>query len=768
LGAAVLLGALLVGFLPSVASAHYADPGINGAQIDVLATNNADTGLFPAPQYVTVKGIHFIPNSAVQIFECQAGAVDLHSECVPAGAAVSDGSGSFNTDAGSTSPGRAAVSITFRDSLCKSIGPTQCEVAAATYDPVTSQPTSQAAHAICFYAQAPLTEVAPCSQHMGTTTTTAAPPPEPEWQAAPPMAVAREQLATAVGNDGRIYALGGNAGDGTPLNSAEAFDPCTHRWTVLRNMQTPRTEFAAAGGSDGRIYAIGGRDRAQGTPLSTVEAYDPLTDAWSFVGSLAVPRADLAATRGPDGRIYAIGGIVGPSTAPTAVATVEVLDPTTYQWALGAPLSYPRYGHGAASPGDGHMYVLGGMGELRPNPLTPVERYTPGTSGAPGTWQPTSTAPAFLSPNLAVAAGGDGRIYAAGGTDSGTTASRTVHDYQPATDTWTIRAEGLSTPRTLLGAADGRDGRVYALGGATDLSNLNGPTLLASVESLQVGPNLCPRLTEPADFDGNFTTDFSVFRPASGAWYVQGGASLGWGAPGDIAVPADYDGDHHTDEAIFRPSTGLWAIHPSGGGADVFVTYGVGSDIPVVADYDGDGRADIAIWRPDTGTWWIHRSSDGADVAVTFGISGDVAVPGDYDGDGKADLGIFRSGTWFTHSLVTGTDTATSYGAPGDVPVPADYDGDMTTDLAVYRPSTGTWFLHHSSDSSDEAFGFGTGTDIPEPGDYNGDRIADPAVFRPSSGQWFVETGETTSWGVGTDVALPLPPAVRLAFYGGP
>jgi hypothetical protein len=265
-----------------------------------------------------------------------------------------------------------------------------------------------------------------------------------------------------------------------------------------------------------------------------------------------------------------------------------------------------------------------------------------------------------------------------------------------------------------------------------------------------------------------------VFR--SGAWFVKDGTSTSYGAPGDIPVPADYDGDGKTDVAIFRPSTGLWAIHPSGGGADVFVTYGVGTDVPVVADYDGDGKTDIAIWRPDTSTWWIHRSSDGTDQAFTYGIATDVPVPADYDGDHKADIAMFRSGTWFVHRSSDGTDTATVYGAAGDIPVPANYDapgtyadgyhdGDYVADFAVFRPSSGTWYLHHSSDGTDEAFGFGVGGDVPVVGDYNGDGIADPAIYR--NGTWFVETGQVVGWGISTDVPLPLPYAIRRAFFGG-
>ena len=47
----------------------------------------------------------------------------------------------------------------------------------------------------------------------------------------------------------------------------------------------------------------------------------------------------------------------------------------------------------------------------------------------------------------------------------------------------------------------------------------------------------------PADFNGDGKTDFGIYRPSTGAWYVafSGGesttATASWGASGDIPVP---------------------------------------------------------------------------------------------------------------------------------------------------------------------------------------------------------------------------------------
>jgi hypothetical protein len=93
-------------------------------------------------------------------------------------------------------------------------------------------------------------------------------------------------------------------------------------------------------------------------------------------------------------------------------------------------------------------------------------------------------------------------------------------------------------------------------------------------------------------------------------------------------VPGDYDGDGKTDFAVWRPTTGQWFIIPSGNPAtQITQSFGLDGDIPVPADYDGDQIADIAVWRPTTGQWYIIPSSSPMSFTVTsWGLSGDVPV----------------------------------------------------------------------------------------------------------------------------------------------
>ncbi|MDQ2746305.1 MAG: FG-GAP-like repeat-containing protein [Acidobacteriota bacterium] len=259
------------------------------------------------------------------------------------------------------------------------------------------------------------------------------------------------------------------------------------------------------------------------------------------------------------------------------------------------------------------------------------------------------------------------------------------------------------------------------------------------------------------DFDGDGKSDVSVFRPATGAWYLlqstAGFTGAQFGQNGDVIVPADYDGDGKTDLAVWRQ--GVWYLQRSTAGF-TGIQFGSIGDIPAPADFDGDGKADLAVFRPSTGAWYLLQSTAGF-AGVNFGQNGDRPAAADYDGDGKADIAVYRAGAWYIQRSQLGF-TGVQFGQTSDIIAPADYDGDGKTDVAVFRPSEGAWYLLRSTAGFTGAQ-FGANGDLPAPADYDGDGKADLGVFR--NGVWYLQRSTAGFTGIqfGSSGDLPAPNA---------
>jgi len=171
-----------------------------------------------------------------------------------------------------------------------------------------------------------------------------------------------------------------------------------------------------------------------------------------------------------------------------------------------------------------------------------------------------------------------------------------------------------------------------------------------------------------------------------------------------------------------------------------------------VADFNGDGITDVSVFRPSTGQWLVKGILD-----TVYGAPGDIGVPGNYDANATTDVAVYRpsTGQWLVKGI-----SETVYGASTDIPVPGDYNGDGITDVAVFRPSTGQWLVKGISETV-----YGAAGDIPAPGNWDGNATTDIAVFRPSTGQWLVKGILETVYGTSTDAPLPLPSAIRRAFF---
>lgn len=248
-----------------------------------------------------------------------------------------------------------------------------------------------------------------------------------------------------------------------------------------------------------------------------------------------------------------------------------------------------------------------------------------------------------------------------------------------------------------------------------------------------------------ADFDGDGSNDFAVFRPSTGTWYADNGSGFSaqnFGTAADVPVSADFDGDGKTDRAIFRNVNGMgvWDINNSSDGTVFSTQFGFASDKPVRGDFDGDGRNDIAVFRPSNGVWYVQNSNGTGYQIVQWGVAEDIPMAGDMDGDGRADITVFRpsTGVWYWINSETGSFGIVKFGQQGDIPVRGDFDGDGRDDVSVYRPSTGVWYIWKTRDGGFDIRQWGLADDIPVSGNYDGDDRTDIAVFRPSTGDWYI------------------------------
>jgi len=229
-------------------------------------------------------------------------------------------------------------------------------------------------------------------------------------------------------------------------------------WTQKADMPTARY-IAGSAVVDGKIYVIGGAPVRFGE-TEAVEEYDPATDTWTRRADMPTARQGVRAAA-VDGIIYAIGGceIAGDRDSPT----VEAYDPATDTWTPKTDMPTART-LSAIAVVDERIYVIGGVfgdEDVESHALSAVEAYDPATD----TWTKKADMPtARYYPAACVI---DGRIYVFGGhTKWGggpEWSVSTAEIYDPATDTWTQASDmpGNRCNHTASIVA----GKMYIIGG---------------------------------------------------------------------------------------------------------------------------------------------------------------------------------------------------------------------------------------------------------------------------------------------------------------
>ncbi|MFC1792999.1 kelch repeat-containing protein [Planctomycetota bacterium] len=279
---------------------------------------------------------------------------------------------------------------------------------------------------------------------------------EGKWTTKADMPTARWAFSTSV-VDGKIYAISGRkARTGGWLAVVEEYNPATDTWTRKADIPTARSWFSTSV-LDGKIYAIGGWNPGN---TATLEEYDPATDRWTK--KMPIRRFELS-TSTVDGKIYAIGGVGGQQK----LMMVEEYDPATDTWVRKADMPTARARLSACAV-NGKIYAIGGStwdsATNQETILSAVEEYDPATD----TWTRRADMPMPTHEHTASVV--NGKIYVMGGEGTLTqtpgavqTILSTIMKYDPATDTW-IKEGDMRVPRTAMSASV-VDGRIYVIGG---------------------------------------------------------------------------------------------------------------------------------------------------------------------------------------------------------------------------------------------------------------------------------------------------------------
>ncbi|VDI67343.1 kelch-like protein 1/4/5 [Mytilus galloprovincialis] len=190
---------------------------------------------------------------------------------------------------------------------------------------------------------------------------------------------------------GMVYAIGGQDGDNSVLNTVECYNPMTDNWFFVKSMSTARLG-AAVGNLGGQMFVTGGYgeniSRKSGMPvLDTVESFDPRKNIWTLHNNLRFPRCHGNIVT-INGVMYLCGGATRSYTSMdsviSSVSSIDVYNKEHDVWEFCSDMVVSRHDAAVAAVGD-LIYIIGGASTQSNRILRSVECFDTSTkSWVPG------------------------------------------------------------------------------------------------------------------------------------------------------------------------------------------------------------------------------------------------------------------------------------------------------------------------------------------------------------------------------------------------
>jgi len=182
------------------------------------------------------------------------------------------------------------------------------------------------------------------------------------WTATGNMGAVRSAHSATLLPTGKVLVVGGSDGSSVFLTSSEIYDPASGNWTPTGALGTARQMHTATLLPSGKVLVAAGYNSAGafGTPLASAEIYDPGTGVWTSTGGLVGSRWFHVAVLLSNGRVLVVGGLTLSGTVGIEVATAEIYNPSTGTWSSASSMSLARYGHSLTLLPSGKILAAGG------------------------------------------------------------------------------------------------------------------------------------------------------------------------------------------------------------------------------------------------------------------------------------------------------------------------------------------------------------------------------------------------------------------------